>query len=78
MLLWSARQSRPLAEDLYRVGGGEGPCHQERLEHQPDGPLGVGVEPEGVDVPGVLPDVASREHGDEEGGRGGADQEAGR
>ena len=66
----------PLAEDLHRVGRGEGPCHQDRLEHEPDGPLGVGVEPEGVDVPGVLRDVAG-EHGDEEGGRGGADDGAG-
>jgi len=32
--------------------------------------------PEGVGVPGVLPDVAW-EHGDEEGARGGADEGAG-
>ena len=63
-------------EDLHRVGEVEGPCHQDRLEHQPNSPLGVGVEPEGVDTPGVLPDVAG-EHGDEEGGRGSADEGAG-
>src|SRR5512132_492623 len=46
-----------LAEDSYGVGRYQGPSHEERLEHQPDGTLGVCVQAEGIHVTGVLRDV---------------------